>query len=105
MTVLAGRLREEEKYVGAELAVMKEDRGFPVELGAAGDCVWVKVRRARGAAVRDRRAGREDRIRPEAVEAIRRVRDAIVWFAWWMTAPSCGSKLAVVGGRAAGLII
>jgi len=39
MIVLAGRLREEEKYVGGdEFAVMKEERGFPV-FEAAGECV------------------------------------------------------------------
>jgi hypothetical protein len=79
--VLAGRLREEEKYVGDEFAPMKEESGFPGVFWAAGECVCVKVRRARGAAVRDTRAGRETRIRPDAEEATRRVRDAIVCIA------------------------
>jgi hypothetical protein len=87
MIVFAGRLREEEKYVGDEFAPMKEESGFPVVFWAAGECVCVRVRSARGAAVRDTRAGREARIRPDADEATRRVRDGIVWIA------RCGGQL------------
>ena len=105
MTVLAGRLRDDEKYVGWELAVMKEESGFPVLLGANAEVVALNVRRARGAAFRESRVGREERIKPEAVEATRRVRDAIVLCVCVrVVVPDRASsfqlgKLAVIGGR------
>lgn len=78
MMVLVGRLRDDEKYVGCEFGVTKEESGFPVVLGANAEVVALNVRRARGATFRERRVGREERIKLEAVEATRRVRDAIV---------------------------
>ena len=79
MIVFAGRPRDAEKYVGCEFeeAWMKEESGLLFE--AAGEVVVaLKARRARGATVRERWVGLEDRNNPEAVEAARRVRDAIV---------------------------
>ena len=86
-----------EKYEGGEFELMKDESGFPSR--AAGECVWEKVRRARGAIVRDTRAGRVAPARPEAVEAIRRVRDAIVWIARWLRqleAPHASSRWSEV---------
>ena len=82
MMVLAGRLLEEEKYVGCELEETNEASGLPV-LEAAHEVVALKVRRASGAAVREESMGREERSKPEAVEAMRRVRDAIVSCGCW----------------------
>ena len=81
MIVLAGRLLDVEKYVGCEFEETNEASGLPV-LEAAHEVVALKVRRASAAAVREEGIGREERSKPEAVEAMRRVRDAMVSCAW-----------------------